>query len=282
MLYLKEKILDSESIGNAKIEVVQMQKYIPESQFVDMQQYPSDFFKQYQQFKQLETLFDGNNCNTKFIRITLDNGRATAEPGALYYSKGNIKMEVQKQAGEGGTIGKMFKAGASGESAFVPTYTGCGEIVLEPSNQFFVLIQLNNEGFIVDKGAYYCSIGDIEISSVSQKNFSTAMVGGEGEFQTKVRGTGWVALKLPIPIEELKVYQLNGESMMVDGNFTILRSESIDFSIGGATTGFKGNATSGEGMVQKLSGSGMVWLAPTLAMRGHFTGDARRNLGATN
>lgn len=70
----------------------------------------------------------------------------------------------------------------------------------------------------------------MKVEPVMQKNFSSAMAGGEGLFQTKIEGTGIIALEIPVPQDEILKYELTGDRLQVDGNFAILRSGNIKFS----------------------------------------------------
>lgn len=250
MALKNERILDSCKMDDASIEIVQMEQLNGAN---------SGAMSQYLYF------MNQVNAKMKFVRIKLNGGTVKTESGALYYSKGRIENKVDV-GGVGGMIGKVVKSKLTNEKAFNPEYTGHGEIVLEPTFGHYALIQLENESIIVDKGVYYCSIGKIDTSISMQKNFSSAIAGGEGLFQTKITGTGWVVLSIPVPLDELEMYQLNEERVQVDGNFAILRSDSIRFSVTGSAKGLIGTMTSGEGLLQTFEGTGMVWLVPTAPM----------------
>ena len=157
----------------------------------------------------------------------------------------------------------MFKSALTQEKAFNPQYSGIGEVVLEPTFAHYILLELNDESFIVDKSLYYCSIGDVEVKPVAQANVSSAIMGGEGLFQTKITGTGAVVLAIDVPMDEIEIYNLDNERVQVDGNFAILRSSSIRFSVQKSAKGFIGSALGGEGFLQTFEGTGMVWIAPT-------------------
>ena len=79
----------------------------------------------------------------KQVRIKLNNSAVKTESGALYYYKGNI----QSKSNIGG-VGGLFKKAVSGsitnESAIKPTYSGSGEILLEPSNKHYIIMELND------------------------------------------------------------------------------------------------------------------------------------------
>ena len=56
------------------------------------------------------------------------NETIRTESGALYYMLGPIQMESKAPS-----VGGIFKALTTGESIFRPTYSGSGELFLEPT-----------------------------------------------------------------------------------------------------------------------------------------------------
>ena len=199
----------------------------------------------------------------KQVRATLNNASITVEAGALHFLKGNIEV-TNKMGGVGGFISKKITSKLTGEGAFNPTYSGTGEVYLEPSFGHFLLVQLNNETMICDKGMFYAADSGIEVSVAMQSNVSSALLGGEGLFQTKLSGTGTVVLASPVPDDEVvKVPLVGSETLQVDGNFALLRKGNISFTVEKSTKGLLGTLTSGEGLLQTFRGQGEVWIAPT-------------------
>jgi uncharacterized protein (AIM24 family) len=96
-----------------------------------------------------------------------------------------------------------------------------------------------------------------------QKNVSSALFGGEGLFQTRIRGTGICVFESPVPTDEVLRIDLKNETLQVDGNFALMRTGQIEFSVEKSTKGIIGTLTSGEGLLQTFRGTGSVWLAPT-------------------
>lgn len=195
-------------------------------------------------------------------KITLNNGGAILESGALSYLRGNIEIDSKT----GGVIGlgkKLFASKATGETVFKPHYKGTGEIVLEPSFGHYAFIELFNESIIVDDGMFYASEDTVEATVAMQRNMSAAFMGNEGLFQTKIIGSGLVLLELPVPEDEIIKYTLNEDVLKVDGNFAILRTEGIDFTVEKSAKSIIGSVTSGEGLLNVFRGTGEVWLAPT-------------------
>ena len=196
------------------------------------------------------------------VQIQINQAKVILEAGALQYMRGNIQID----ASSGGLAGMAQKAlinALTNEKTYRPTYTGVGDIVLEPSFGHFLLIKLENEEMVTDKGMFYASEGTVSVGVATQKNISAAFFGGEGFFQTKIFGTGWVVLESPVPLQEIVQVKLNGEKLQVDGNFALLRKGKIDFSVEKSTKSWIGSSRSGEGLLQTFAGTGEVWLAPT-------------------
>jgi Uncharacterized conserved protein len=196
------------------------------------------------------------------IRINLRGGSIKTESGALYFSKGNISCDTQI-GGIGGALGKMFKSTLNSESTFKPVYSGDGEIYLEPTFNNFIMLEIDNDSVIVDKGYFYCCSANMKVEPIMQGNISSAVMGGEGLFQAKIEGTGIVVLEIPVPQQEILKYELTGDRLQVDGNFAILRTGNVKFSVQKSSKSLIGSLMNGEGLLQTFEGNGQVWLAPT-------------------
>lgn len=199
----------------------------------------------------------------RMVRIQLRGDSIKTEAGALYYYKGHIQSQT-KMGGAVGFIKKGLIGSVTDESAAKPVYTGTGEIYLEPSFKHYIILNLNNTSIIVDKGLFYCCTGDIEVSAQAQGNISSALLGGEGVFQTKLSGTGIVVLESNVPSSEIVAYELQPqEELKVDGNFAIARLETVQFSVTKSDKSLIGSMLNGEGFLNSFIGPGVVWLAPT-------------------
>lgn len=196
------------------------------------------------------------NEGVRLVRAVLDKETVRTESGALYYMRGNITMESKAPSALG-----FLKSMASGESIFRPTYTGTGELVLEPSFGGFHILDLGGQEWILEDGAYWASEAGVEVD-VFRDSAMNAFKGGEGlvNFQTKVKGKGKVVINVPGPIQELR---LQNERLVVDGKFVVARPASgISYSVERATKSLIGSMTSGEGYVRIFQGSGTLLFAP--------------------
>ena len=194
----------------------------------------------------------------KMVKVTLKGDTVRSESGALHYMKGDIQMQTKMPG-----VGKMLKSLVSKEDIFRPTYTGTGEAYFgPPSFDEYHILELNNESWVLDQGAYVCSDFPIEIGVVRNKGISMVF-GSEGLFQTTVNGSGTVVFKSPGPIEEV---HLNGETLTVDGSFAVAREGSLDFKTELLGKGVMSKVAGGEGFVNVISGTGKVLLAPVPTM----------------
>lgn len=194
------------------------------------------------QFEVIE--FEGQ----KIIKAMIQNETIRAESGALHYMRGQIEM-TSKAPG----ASKLLKSLVSGENVFRPTYTGTGEIYFGPPIfGEYVVLQLNNEEWILDQGAYVCSDMGIEVD-VHRNAALTGMMGGEGLFQTKVSGTGTVVMQGQGKVQAI---DLAGETLSVDGGFAIARTSGVQYAVKRASKSLVGSFTSGEGLVNTFTGTG--------------------------
>ena len=209
-------------------------------------------------------LAEQKGLKARYVRIIMNNSVIKTEAGALYYYIGQIESQT-KVGGVGGFLKKSIAGSLTEENALKPTYGGTGEIWLEPSFKHYILLELKNEEIIVDKGMFYCCSGGVEVRVVSQKNLSSALLGGEGIFQIGLRGTGVVVLESLVPQNEIIQYNIKqGQVMKVDGNFAIARTAGVQFSVTKSDKGLFATAMNGEGLLNTFTGEGSVWLAPTI------------------
>lgn len=115
------------------------------------------------------------------------------------------------------------------------------------------------------------------------RSVSSAFLGGEGFFQIALTGPGMIVLECAVPMEEINRITLNNDVLKVDGNFSILRSAGIEFTVERSAKTLIGSAVAGEGLVNVYRGTGDVWLAPTLKIyQALATGNLDMNTSTTN
>ena len=242
------QIIGSTETNSFKVEILQYDKLLGMSNH---------------RMAQTMYFMEKQNVKVRQIAIHLNNDMVKIEPGAMSYFQGNISMVSGVTPGN--AIGRFFTGAVTGEATAQPEYRGSGVIVLEPSFKHFLLLGLDSrEQIIVDKGMFYAAQGSVDVKSVAQKNLSSAIAGGEGIFQIQITGPGIVVLESIVPMEEINIIELNNDTLKVDGNFAVLRTAGIDFTVERSAKTLIGSAVSGEGLVNVYRGTGQVWLAPTI------------------
>ncbi|MGL5245884.1 MAG: AIM24 family protein [Sarcina sp.] len=200
--------------------------------------------------------------NLRQVRIVLNQSAVNIESGALSYMRGPIT--VTTKVGNPISFGKrLFTSKATGETLFRPKYSGSGEIFLEPSFAHYCLIELEDDEVIIDDGIFYACEDTIDIDTVLQKSISSLVLGNEGIFQTRLRGSGIVVLELPVPESEVFRCKINDDVLKVDGNFAILRTGDIEFTVEKSAKSIVGSSINGEGLLNVFRGTGEIWLIPT-------------------
>ena len=190
----------------------------------------------------------------KMVKATLVDQTVRAESGALHYMKGDIELQ-SKMPG----AGSILKSLITKENIFRPTYTGTGEVYFGPPIfGEYNSLNLDGDSWILDQGSYVCSDMTVEIGVVRNK-LLTGLKGGEGMFQTSVSGSGTVIFQSPGPVE---LIELNDDTLTVDGKFAVARQAHLDFKMTKAAKGWIASATSGEGFVNVIKGTGQVYIAP--------------------
>jgi len=207
-------------------------------------------------------IMNDSGIKLRQVRIILEDSSVKLESGALSYMKGEIEIRTKT----GGVVGlgkKFLNSKLTGETMFKPTYEGTGEIFLEPSFGHFVLIELEDEEIIVDDGLFYACEEDVEVGAAMQKSVSSMLFGNEGIYQTSISGSGIVVLEIPVPESEIFKCKLFNDTLKVDGNFAVLRTSNVKFTVEKSFS-LIGSVTNGEGLLNVYSGTGEVWLLPTM------------------
>jgi len=187
------------------------------------------------------------------VRININGGGVLVQPKELQFMKGPIEIEVRKNAPSASK--GLFKNVGTGEAAFSSRYFGkYGEIYLDPSYKYFYVLEMSDEELILDDGMFYCCEDSIELSVHTNKNVATGLMSGDGFRQPKLSGSGIAILESDVPFEEIIIYELNNDTLKIDGNFSIVIRGKIETKI---------EKSKREGYLQTFEGTGEVWIAPT-------------------
>ena len=189
-----------------------------------------------------------------FVKATLNDETIRVERGALCYLTGDIRIDA-KLPSIGGTIRRLLAE----QSVIWPAYTGTGEIFLEASVGGFEIFDMDESTWILERGAYWASEGDISLS-VFRETVMTSLFSGEGiiSLSTKVSGSGKIVLRTRGPVQ---LIDLNNERLVADGRYVLARTEGVNYRIRRAARSPLASVLSGERRLRVFEGSGRVLLS---------------------
>ena len=189
-----------------------------------------------------------------FLRVTLDNETVRAERGALCYLYGDVAIDARLPS-----VGKAARRLLAHESVIRPSYTGTGTVYLESSLDGFHVFDLEDTSWILARGSYWASEGQVALS-VHRETVLTSLLGGEGfvELCTKVSGRGKVALRTWGPVEEVT---LRNQRVVADGRYVLARTSEIRYRIKRAERSVMGHWLAGERRLRVYEGTGRLLLA---------------------
>lgn len=211
---------------------------------------------------QAEFFLRQSGAKRRQLRVKLNQSSVILSAGALQYMVGSVQMGSNIK-GIGDFFGKAIAGKMTGESAVKPKYEGTGEIYMEPSYKHFILYELNDESgsVVVSDGMFYACDSTIALKVSGRKNLSSAALGGEGLFNLCLDGRGVVALECRVPASELVTVKLNNDTLMIDGSYAVMWSDSLNFTVEKSSKSLVGSAVSGEGLLNVYRGTGTVIMA---------------------
>lgn len=191
------------------------------------------------------------------ILVKLSRGETiTAESDAMASMSTHLKMKAKLN---GGLFSGLLKKIFIGETLFVNQFT-CpasaheAELVLtQPTPGDICEMELRNESFYFQPGAYIAHTGDIKMG-VGYAGFSS-WVNREGLFRIKAYGTGKIYFGAYGCIVKRKI----SGSFVVDTGHLVGYSPTIKLRLGLAGGVFS-SYFGGEGIVSKLEGDGEIYL----------------------
>lgn len=190
------------------------------------------------------------------VFVTLNPGESiTTEAGAMASMSSQLTM---KTSFSGGFFPAILKKFFGGESLLVNTYTNPTQqplqIVLTQSTLGDIAgLKLENQAFCFQPGAYIAHVGRVSLG-VQWAGFASFFA-REGLFKLKVSGQGLVFFGAYGGLTQKRI---NGE-FVVDSGHLVAYEPGIKMRLGLAG-GLVGSVTSGEGLVNRLSGQGTIYL----------------------
>lgn len=202
------------------------------------------------------------NCTPKQLMIQLNNNGVKLHPGAMQFMTGQIQ-QTSGITGVGDFLGKALKSKVTNDAAIKPEYVGTGIVMCEPTYMFPIIEDVSKwGGMVCDDGMFLCCEKSVQESVVMRSNFSSAVAGNEGLFNTCLSGNGLAVIKSKCPREELYELILENDCVKIDGNMAVAWSSSLEFTVERSGKSLIGSAASGEGLVNVYRGTGRILMQP--------------------
>lgn len=188
--------------------------------------------------------------------LTLNPGeRIFAEAGAMASMAGQLSMTTQFF---GGLIPGLLKSFLGGESLFLnqfsnPTQEPRELVLTQSSVGDITTVTLNGNEFCLQPGAYIAHTPGVKVSM--QWAGLASWFAKEGLFKLKLSGHGMIFFGAYGGLSEVMVK----DEFVVDNGHLVAYEPSVAMNIG-MSGGLVGSVTSGEGFINRLKGSGKIYL----------------------
>ncbi len=193
--------------------------------------------------------------NHKLLKVHLDQVTIQAKLGSMVAYQGEVSFE---HAGAGG-LGRLMKKVATGEGQSLMKIAGKGEVFLADTSQDVHLFYLQDDRITVN-GRNVLAFDDGIDWDIERIKSISGMMGG-GLFNTKLQGTGWVAVLSDGPPVRLDVSQA---PTFADAQAAVAWSSGVTSAL---KTDIKLKSLiglgSGESFQMAFSGQGWVLVQPS-------------------
>ena len=205
------------------------------------------------------------NVKRRQLLCNLKDSNITTQAGAMQWMIGNVNATTGIK-GVGDFFGKAVRGKVTGESAIKTEYKGTGQLVLEPTTKYLVLLDAEewNGSVVLEDGLFLACESTLQHKAVMRSNLSSAVLGNEGLFSLSLVGKGVFCIESYCPKEELIWVELENDVLKVDGNMAIAWSGSLEFTVERSGKSLIGSAASGEGLVNVYRGTGKVLMSPVI------------------
>jgi uncharacterized protein (TIGR00266 family) len=191
------------------------------------------------------------------LKVNLGSGESVkAEMGAMVSMTPNINLRGTVDGGILRGLGRML----SGEKFFFQELTaagGQGEVLLSPGSIGDIeAIELDGSyKLYVQKDGFLAGTQGIEVNTKMQ-NLARGFLSGEGFFIVEISGRGTVFLSSFGAIHAINLAP--GEEMIIDNGHLVAWPDYMNYKIEKAASGWISSLTSGEAIVCRFRGEGVV------------------------
>lgn len=191
------------------------------------------------------------------LKVELEAGEnIKAEAGAMVSMSPNIELKGTVEGGLMRGLGRML----SGEKFFFQELTptrGSGEVLLAPTVIGDIeAVELDGSyKLFVQKDGFLAGTSGIQVNTKMQ-NLMSGFMSGEGFFIVEISGKGTVFLSSYGAIHAINLAP--GEEMIIDNGHLVAWPDYTQYKIEKAAKGWLSSLTSGEGVVCRFRGEGVV------------------------
>lgn len=201
-----------------------------------------------------EVLYEGAFA---MLKVNLDPGESVkAEMGAMVAMSPNVELKGTVDGGLMRGLGRML----SGEKFFFQELTatrGSSEVLLSPGTLGDIeAIELDGSyKLYVQKDGFLAGTQGIQVNTKMQ-NLARGFLSGEGFFIVEISGKGTVFLSSFGAIHAINLEA--GQEMIIDNGHLVAWPDYMDYKIEKASSGWINSLTSGEAIVCRFRGEGVI------------------------
>lgn len=192
------------------------------------------------------------------VECSLQRGeRIKAESDAMISMSSTIDVEGKM---EGGVMGGLARVFGSGESFFFQELIasrGPGKVLFGHALPGGIMdVELDGSyGLRVQKNGFLAATQNIQVDTKMQ-NLMQGLFSGEGFFILKISGKGTVFVSSLGVIHPINLE--SGEEVIIDNGHLVAWPDYMEYTIEKASKGWFSSITSGEGLVCRFRGPGVV------------------------
>ena len=192
------------------------------------------------------------------VECSLQRGeRIKAESDAMISMSSTIDVEGKM---EGGVMGGLARVFGSGESFFFQELIasrGPGKVLFGHALPGGIMdVEMDGSyGLRVQKNGFLAATQNIQVDTKMQ-NLMQGLFSGEGFFILKISGKGTVFVSSLGVIHPINLE--SGEEVIIDNGHLVAWPDYMEYTIEKASKGWLSSLTSGEGLVCRFRGPGVV------------------------
>lgn len=202
---------------------------------------------------QLEILFSPSYAMAK---VALGPGeRVSVEAGSLVAMSAGVPIETR--VASGGFFRTLARRLLGGESVFVNTFTGPGDVYFAPPLPGDIVARAIDPAspLLLQARSYLAHEGAIDLRP--RWGGLRALVGGEGAFLLHASGKGRIWLNCHGGIRAMPVPP---DGLIVDSGHVVAFDPFLEYRLETAGGGLISSVKTGEGLVFRFRGDGTVWI----------------------